>query len=147
MYNNVQSNFLPYSLWDTTAANASALVKTVDYKMVCGDHDGQLSNNQLFANYLLSLGINPKLQILPNVGHAGSMYIHDPTGLAFLNQHFLKSQQMPIHLVQAQQMALVARAVPEPSAWVLLASASAVLVGRRRRAAESALEVASRQTC
>jgi enterochelin esterase-like enzyme len=125
MYNNVQANFLPYSLWDTTAADAAALAKTVDYKVVCGDHDGQLSNDQTFANYLKSLGINPQFQILPGVGHGGSMYIKDGTGIAFLNQHFLK----------AQKMALAAHAVPEPSAWVLLASASLGLIGCRRHAA------------
>jgi hypothetical protein len=91
MYNDVESNFLPYSLWDTTTANAPTIAATVDYKMVCGDLDGQLSNDMKFANYLLSLGIDPKFQILPGVSHGGSMYIHDPTGLVFLNQHFLHS--------------------------------------------------------
>ena len=95
MYNNVESNWLPYSLWDVTAANAPAIAATVDYKMVCGDQDGQLSNDQTFANYLLSLGIDPKFQILPGVSHGASMYIHDGTGLAFLNQHFLEAQHFP----------------------------------------------------
>jgi S-formylglutathione hydrolase FrmB len=122
MYNDVEANFLPYSIWDTTAANASKIATTVDYKMVCGSLDGQLANNETFANYLLSLGINPQFQILPGVAHGGSMYIQNGTGLAFLNQHFLNERNM-------QHMAA---AVPEPSAWVLLASASLGLVGCRR---------------
>jgi hypothetical protein len=97
----------------------------VDYKMVCGDLDGQLANNETFANYLLSLGINPQFQILPGVAHGGSMYIQNGTGLAFLNQHFLNERNLH-H---------TAGVVPEPSAWVLIASASLGLIGRRRHLA------------
>ena len=95
MYNNVQANFTPYSLWDKTKSNAATIAATVDYKMVCGDHDGQLANNVTFANYLTSLGIDPKFQVLTNVGHGGTMYIAEGTGLKFLNDHFLRARASP----------------------------------------------------
>ena len=122
MYNNVESNWLPYSLWDQTAARAATIAATVDYKMVCGDHDGQLANNVTFSNYLLSLGIDPKFQVLTNVGHGGTMYIQEGSGLAFLNQHFLRARKSGPSL----------RAVPEPTA-LALGVAAALLRLRRRR--------------
>jgi enterochelin esterase-like enzyme len=127
MYNDVEANFLPYSLWDTTTANASAIAAKMDYKMDCGDHDGQLSNNLKFANYLISLGIDPQFQILPGVGHGGSMYIQNGAGVAFLNQHFLNEWQS----ARGGHAILTSRAVPEPSAWVLAVSVFLVLTGRR----------------
>jgi enterochelin esterase-like enzyme len=91
MYNNVEANWLPYSLWDTTAANSASIAARVDYKMLCGDKDGQLANNKKFANYLISLGIDPQFQILPGVAHGGSMYMQNGTAIIFLSQHFLNT--------------------------------------------------------
>ena len=88
MYDNVEANWLPYSLWDTTAANSASIAATVNYKMLCGELDGQLANNQKFANYLRSLGIKPQFQILPGVAHGGLMYMQNGTAILFLSRHF-----------------------------------------------------------
>jgi enterochelin esterase-like enzyme len=124
MYNNVEANWLPYSLWDQTKANAAAIAATVNYKLVCGDHDGQLNNNKIFRDYLLSLGIDPKFEVLTNVGHGGTMYIQEGTGLRFLNDHFLRGRQGSSPTVAF---------VPEPSSWMLVACASLGLLRRRGR--------------
>ena len=51
MYNTVEANFLPYSLWDLTAANAEALRTDVNYKMIVGDADSQYQSNVRFRDH------------------------------------------------------------------------------------------------
>lgn len=130
MYNNVEANWLPYSLWDQTRVNAAKIAATVNYKMIVGDHDGQMANNLKFRDFLLSLGIDPKFQVAVNVGHGGSMYIKEGSGLTFLHQHFLSKQ--------AAAAGVKLAAVPEPATAALLGMAGLALVGiKRRRSAGS----------
>lgn len=124
MYNNVEANWLPYSLWDQTSANAAKIAATVNYKMIVGDHDGQMANNLKFRDFLLSKGIDPKFQVAVNVGHGGSMYIKEGSGLTFLHQHFLSKR--------AAAAGVKLAAVPEPAAAGLLAMAGVALMPRRR---------------
>ena len=114
MYNNVEANFLPYSLWDVTAANAEALRTSVNYKMIVGDADGQMQSNIRFRDFLISLNIDPQFQILPGVEHLGGSYLNEGSGLAFLDDHFAS--------------------VPEPGMAALIAPAFIVCVRRRRPA-------------
>jgi S-formylglutathione hydrolase FrmB len=113
MYDAVEANWLPYSLWDQTAANAEALRTRVNYKMIVGDADPQLQSNIRFRDYLLSLNIDPQFQILPGVEHQGGQYLAEGSGLRFLNDHF--------------------NSVPEPTGLVPLAMATHVIAMRRRR--------------
>jgi endo-1,4-beta-xylanase len=94
MYNNRESNWLPYSIYDVTAANAAAIAETVDYKQIVGDADGHRQGNFIFRDFLLSLGIDPHFQILPGVTHSGGLYLTEGSGLAFLNGHFLRASQV-----------------------------------------------------
>lgn len=93
MYNSVEANFLPYSLWDLTAQNANALRTTVNYKMIVGDADPQQSSNQRLRDYLLSLNIDPHYQVLPGVAHLGDVYYQEGSGLQFLNTHFANAPE------------------------------------------------------
>jgi hypothetical protein len=94
MYNNQESNWLPYSIYDVTAANAAAIAATVDYKQIVGDADGHRQGNFVFRDFLLSIGIDPQFQILPGVTHLGGLYLTEGSGLAFLNDHFLRASQV-----------------------------------------------------
>ena len=115
MYNNVEANFVPYSLWDQTGLHANELRTMVNYKMIVGDADGQQQSNQRFRDFLLSLNIDPHYQVLPGVAHLGDDYFEEGSGLEFLDDHFAS--------------------VPEPSAaWTLSATVIAIVVRARRRA-------------
>lgn len=113
MYDDVESNWLPYSLWDQTALNANLLRTTVNYKMIVGDADPQQNSNQRFRDYLLSLNIDPQYQVLPGVAHVASDYLTEGSGLAFIADHF--------------------NSIPEPGIASLCCSLCMV-VRRRRRA-------------
>jgi S-formylglutathione hydrolase FrmB len=93
MYNGVQSNFTPYSLWDQTAANATALKNDVNFKMIVGDSDSQYQSNIRFRDNLMSLGIDPQFQVLPGVEHLGGSYLTEGSGLRFLSAHFASNFQ------------------------------------------------------
>lgn len=95
MYNNVESNWLPYSAYDVTAVNATAIKETVNYKMIVGDADGHRTGNVRFRDYLISLGIDPQFQWLPGVTHSGGLYLQEGSGLQFLNDHFLGGDEPP----------------------------------------------------
>lgn len=94
MYDNVETNWLPYSIYDVTAANAEAIRTTVNYKQIIGDADGHRAGNEIFRDYLLSLGIDPQYQVLPGVTHSGGLYLDEGSGLAFLSDHFLLASQV-----------------------------------------------------
>jgi S-formylglutathione hydrolase FrmB len=96
MYNNQEPNWLPYSIYDVTAANAAAIAATVDYKQIVGDADGHRQGNFVFRDFLLSLGIDPQFQILPGVTHSGGLYLAEGSGLTFLNDHFLRAGQVSV---------------------------------------------------
>jgi esterase/lipase superfamily enzyme len=113
MYNEVEANFLPYSLWDVTAANAAAIRTQLNYKMIVGDADGQMQSNVRFRDFLLSLNIDPQFQVLPGVEHLGGQYLEEGSGLAFLNDHFAS--------------------VPEPAGPMFLAFAAGFMPRRRAR--------------
>jgi endo-1,4-beta-xylanase len=88
MYDNVEANWLPYSLWDRTASSAAAIRSLVNYKMIVGDADPQLQSNIRFRNHLTALGIEPHFQQLPGVTHVSDAYLNEGSGLEFLDQHF-----------------------------------------------------------
>ncbi len=77
MYNTVEANWLLFSLWDQTTANAAALRTTVNYKMIVGDKDSQYQSNVRFRDHLLSLNIDPHFQVLPGVEHQGGSYLSE----------------------------------------------------------------------
>jgi S-formylglutathione hydrolase FrmB len=93
MYDGVQSNFTPYSLWDQTAANATTIKSDVNYKMIVGDADSQYQSNIRFRDNLVSLGIDPQFQVLPGVEHVGGSYLTEGSGLRFLSAHFASNFQ------------------------------------------------------
>jgi enterochelin esterase-like enzyme len=93
MYNAMEANFLPYSLWSVTSANASVIRDEVNYKMIVGDADSQYLGNVRFRDHLISLGIDPQFQVLPGVEHVGGAYLNEGSGLQFLSQHFAASFQ------------------------------------------------------
>lgn len=95
MYNNQESNWLPYSVYDVSAANATSIIETVNYKMVVGDADGHRAGNVAFRDYLISLGIDPQFEWLPGVTHSGGLYLQEGTGLRFLNDHFTNVGEPP----------------------------------------------------
>jgi esterase/lipase superfamily enzyme len=113
MYNNVEANFLPYSLWDLTDQNATAIRTTVDYKMIVGDADPQENSNERFRDHLLALNIDPHYQVLPGVVHLGDVYYQEGSGLNFLDNHFAQ--------------------VPEPMAGSALLTLICARALRRRR--------------
>jgi endo-1,4-beta-xylanase len=114
MYDLNEANFLPYSLWTLTAANADALRTSVNYKMIVGDADPQEASNERFRDYLVSLGIDPHYQVLPGVAHVGGTYFAEGSGVRFLGEHF--------------------RAVPEAStAAAMIILLPAMLFRARRR--------------
>jgi endo-1,4-beta-xylanase len=88
MYNGMQTNFLPYSLWDVTTANAAAVRDQINYKIIVGDADSQYQSNVRFRDHLVGLGIDPQFQVLPGVEHVGGAYLSEGSGLRFLSQHF-----------------------------------------------------------
>jgi len=88
MYDLSEANFLPYSLWSLTAANADTLRTTVNYKMIVGDADPQQGSNERFRDYLLSLNIDPHYQVLPGVAHVGGSYFAEGSNVRFLGEHF-----------------------------------------------------------
>jgi hypothetical protein len=53
MYNGVQANFLPYSLWDETTTSATAVREQLNYKMIVGDADSQYQSNVRFRDHLV----------------------------------------------------------------------------------------------
>ena len=112
MYDLSEANFLPYSLWTLTAANAEALRTGVNYKMIVGDADPQEASNERFRDYLISLGIDPHYQVLPGVAHVGGTYFAEGSGVRFLGAHFTS--------------------VPEPAGALLAVSALLFHVWRRR---------------
>ena len=111
MYNDVEANWLAYSLWDLTTQNANAIRTTVNYKMIVGSDDPQQLSNERFRDHLLSLNIDPQYQVLPGVEHLAGQYLNEGSGLAFLNDHFAN--------------------VPEPAA--LGVGAGLALISARRR--------------
>lgn len=88
MYNATESNFVPYSLWDQTDANANTIKTQINYKMIVGDADSQYNSNTRFRDHLMGLGINPHFQVLPGVQHIQSSYATDGTGIKYLSSHF-----------------------------------------------------------
>lgn len=113
MYNGVEANWLPYSLYDRSAASASALSTQMKYMMVVGDADPQYNSNVQFRNYLNSIGVFPQFVVLPGVDHNGASYAADGTGMRFLDAHFAS--------------------VPEPAVGMMVMTAGMLACGSRRR--------------
>jgi len=88
MYNSVESNFTPFSLWDQTDLHAAAIKAQVNYKMIVGDADSQYNSNTRWRDHLMGLGIDPHFQVLPGVSHVQSAYANDGTGIKYLSEHF-----------------------------------------------------------
>lgn len=88
MYDVVEANFLPYSTWDVTRANAATLRNQVAFKMIVGDEDSQEQGNIRFSDHLHDLGIDPHFQVLPGTEHQGGAYLSEGSGLRFLSEHF-----------------------------------------------------------
>jgi S-formylglutathione hydrolase FrmB len=88
MYNSVEANFQPYSLWDVTDANAVAIRSSLNYKMIVGDSDSQYNSNTRWRDHLLSLNIDPHFQIVAGAEHVATDYLNDASGLHFLSDHF-----------------------------------------------------------
>jgi enterochelin esterase-like enzyme len=94
MYDTVEANWLPYSLWDLSAQNAAALAQ-LNYLMVVGDADPLEQGNIRFRNHLNSLGVFPEFHILPGIPHAGGAYFNEGTVLQFLGDHFAATVPEP----------------------------------------------------
>jgi endo-1,4-beta-xylanase len=88
MYNNVEANFTPFSLWDVTAQNHELMRARLDMLMICGAADTLLARNRQYNVYLETLGIDVPLHEIPGVGHDGAALYRTGRGLAFLDQHF-----------------------------------------------------------
>lgn len=126
MYDDVEANWIDYSLWDQTTRNANALRPALRYKMIVGDADPLQQSNARFRDHLNSLNINPNYQVLPGVAHNGQAYFAEGSGLQFLNAHFARTPS-PGHT------AYPIVPVPEPMSLSML-TVFAPLAARRRRA-------------
>jgi enterochelin esterase-like enzyme len=127
MYNSVEANFTPYSLWDQTGDNATALAHHTDYAMFVGDADPQMQSNTRFRDHLQSLGINPTFQVLPGIAHDGRAYFAQGNGLHFLADHFARQNKDGFTPMDRF------RAVPEPAACASGLAIAASLAAHRRR--------------
>ena len=126
MYNIIQSNFVPYSLWDQTDANADALRTSVNYKMIVGSADQQQQSNARFRDHLISLNIDPHYQVLSGVAHDGTAYYSEGSGLRFLADHFAR-QAGPGHVKYPFAQ------LPEPAAASVLSAVMLAVAGAGRR--------------
>jgi enterochelin esterase-like enzyme len=88
MYNDQESNFLPYSAWEMSRRNARELRERTDYLMVVGDEDQEFQNNIRFRDYLKTLDVTPEFVVLHGFGHNGRAYADEGTGMRFLSKHF-----------------------------------------------------------
>jgi endo-1,4-beta-xylanase len=120
MYNSVEANFTPFSLWDRTDANANTIRTTVNYKMIVGDADPQEGSNERFRDHLISLNIDPHYQVLPGVMHVQGQYLSEGSNIRFLGQHFAS--------------------IPEP-AFISIASSGFALLALARRRGQSRVTI------
>ncbi len=94
MYNSVETNFTPYSVYDQTLLNAQTIAGlNVRFRMLIGGNDTLLNVNQSYNQYLnnilMPLGVaNIPLEVVPGIGHDGKRMFETGIGLQFLNQHF-----------------------------------------------------------
>jgi hypothetical protein len=135
MYNNVQANFTPYSLWDLTAQNHALMRAQLDMLMICGGADTLLARNLEYNDYLSSLGIDVPIHVIPGVGHDGRALYQTGIGLSFLDQHFREAAQ-PIHGPIHPGRPFGGVLLPEPALTGTIASFAFALstrLSRRRR--------------
>jgi endo-1,4-beta-xylanase len=134
MYNNVQANFTPYSVWDLTALNHELMRTQLDMLMICGAADTLLARNRQYNEYLESLGIDVPLHEIPGVGHDGAALFSTGLGLAFLDQHF-RTVGGPIHGPIFPKGFDNTVLLPEPASMATLVLLAAAARRRRRRTA------------
>lgn len=93
MYNNVQANFTPYSVYDQIQLNAETIAEQLKIRMLVGGNDPIQASNQnlntFLNNQLAPHGIpNITLTIVPGIGHDGKRMFETGLGLEFINDHF-----------------------------------------------------------
>jgi hypothetical protein len=134
MYNNVQGNFTPFSLWDLTAQNYELMRTRLDMLMICGGADTLLARNRQYNDYLESLGIDVPMHEIPGVGHDGAALYRTGLGLAFLDEHF-RNVAPPVPGQIDAKRPFITVPLPEPgTAWVFAFYGPALVARRRRRA-------------
>ena len=113
MYNGVEANWLPYSLWDLTAANADGAAdagELQDDRRRRRPADARATPAS--ATTCCRSASTRKFQILPGVEHLGGQYLNEGSGLRFLDDHFAT--------------------VPEPAGVAVLQLAALAALARRR---------------
>ena len=133
MYNNVQANFTPFSLWDLTDDNHKLMRAQLEMLMICGGADTLLARNVQYNDYLASLGIDVPMHVIPGVGHDGRALYQTGLGLAFLDQHF-REPAPPIHGPVRPALPHQVVLAPEPAAALVGVVGLALAARRRRRA-------------
>jgi enterochelin esterase-like enzyme len=94
MYNSIQANFTPFSVYDQTQINAPLIASLdVKYRMLIGGDDTLLTSNQNFNTFLNAqlnpLGVpNIPLTVVPGIAHDGKAMYETGIGLDFLSDHF-----------------------------------------------------------
>ncbi len=133
MYNNIQSNFTPFSLWDLTASNYPLMQSHLDMLMICGAADTLLARNIQYNNYLESLGIEVPFHNIPGVGHDGRALYATGIGLEFLDEHFRDvASPLPISIDPKRPWLSPPQLVPEPTAMIAALSGLLHLLRRRQ---------------
>lgn len=93
MYNSVQANFTPYSVYDQFQLNAATIADSLKIRMLVGGDDPIQTSNQNLNSYLNTLltplGMpNIPLTVVPGIDHDGKLMFETGIGREFIDDHF-----------------------------------------------------------